>query len=124
MKISYILQIENKNKCSVFLYKEGLFWRAYERSAFLFIKNIKEYQTTKKYYKNVKSEVVYLGFPHNILSQILEIVKNKTINKEDNQIIIKGFQIKESDFILWKNNIELYNKIITRQYVPEPSISL
>ena len=36
------------------LHKEGLFIRAYEYSAFLFVKHIKEYQTTKKYYKTYK----------------------------------------------------------------------
>jgi len=61
MKINEIITFEAENTSSIILHKEGLFWRAYEKSAFLFIRHIKEYQITKKYYKNVKAEIVYLG---------------------------------------------------------------
>lgn len=69
MGISEILESEVENSL-IKLHKEGLFWRAYEQSAFLFINNIKEYNVTKKYYKNVKQELVYLGFPQNSQAQI------------------------------------------------------
>jgi glucose-6-phosphate 1-dehydrogenase len=46
------------------------------------------YQITKKFYKNAKQEVVYLGFPANILQQILEIAKEKEISENETQIII------------------------------------
>ena len=60
MKITNILKIEQENINSIFLHKEGIFWRAYEHSAYLFTLFIKEYQITKKFYKNVKQELVYL----------------------------------------------------------------
>ncbi len=42
MKISEIVKTEEGDK-DIVLDKEGLFWRAYEHSAFLFVNNIKEY---------------------------------------------------------------------------------
>ncbi len=47
MKIFDIVKKEKDNSNIVLLHKEGLFWRAYERSAFLFVKYIKEYQVIK-----------------------------------------------------------------------------
>lgn len=58
MVILDILALEKENT-QIILHKEGLFIRAYERSAFMFTKHIKEYTITKKFYKNAKQEVVY-----------------------------------------------------------------
>lgn len=42
MKIKDILQIEQENTDNISLLKEGIFWRAYEKSAYLFTLYIKE----------------------------------------------------------------------------------
>ena len=110
MRISEILKKEGKNTGSIFLFKEGLFWRAYEHSAFLFVQHIKKYSITKKYYKNVNTEVVYCGFPENTLNEILKLVENKTISKKDKQIIISGFDINKQEFEKWKGGIAAYQK--------------
>ncbi len=107
MKIKDVLKIEQKNTNSIFLHKEGLFWRAYERSAYLFTLYIKVYQITKKFYKNVNSEVVYLGFPNNSLNQILQTVNEKNIQKNEKQIIIDNFQLEINKFEQWKNKISI-----------------
>ena len=72
MGISEILELEQEN-ANIILHKEGLFIRIYERSSYLFAKHIKAYNLTKKFYKNVKQEVVYWGFPQN------NFLKNETI---------------------------------------------
>ena len=99
MVISNILEFEQENT-QIILHKEGLFVRAYERSAYLFAKHIKAYSLTKKFYKNVKQEVVYLGFPQNSFSKIESICKEKnfTVQKK-NQIKITGLKsFTESNF--------------------------
>jgi len=109
MGISDILELEQKNT-QIILHKEGLFIRVYERSAYLFVKHIKAYNLTKKFYKNVKQEVVYLGFPQSSFSKIEAICKenNLTVKEEKNQIIIEGLaNFTEEEFINWKNNIAL-----------------
>jgi len=107
MKIKDIYSLEQSNKTSILLHKEGLFWRAYEYSAYLFVLHIKPYQVIKKFYKNIKSEIVYLGFPESALEQILQTLNNKSIEKKDNQIIIANYQIDNNKFTIWKNEIKL-----------------
>ena len=87
MKIKDILELENSNINNIILHKEGLFWRAYEKSAYLFTLYIKAHQITKKYYKNVNSNVVYLGFPQSSFSKIETICKkqNLSFSEENNQ---------------------------------------
>lgn len=73
MTIKEILEIENGNKACINLYKEGIFLRVYQKSAYFFTKQIKDLKVMKKFYKNVNCEVVYAGFPDTILSQIQEL---------------------------------------------------
>jgi hypothetical protein len=53
MDILRIIQLEEENLSNVHLYKEGSFWKAYERSAYLFVEYIKPYRTKLRYYKNI-----------------------------------------------------------------------
>ena len=109
MVISNILKLEQGNT-QIILHKEGLFIRAYERSAYLFTTYIKAYNLTKKFYKNVKQDAVYLGFPQNSFSKIESICKdnNLSVKEEDSQIKITGFtSFTEQDFLSWKNSISL-----------------
>lgn len=109
MKVSEIFDIEKENHASCFLIKDGVFWRSYEKSAMYFIKQIKEYTLTKKYFKNINFEMVYLGFPGKILPEICEISKRKglTISSGDNIIEISGFETL-NDFIDWKAGVTSY----------------
>ena len=109
MKIKDILHLEKSNFNTIILQKEGIFYRAYEKSAYLFTLYIKEYQLTKKFYKNVNSEVVYLGFPTNSLDNILKIVSNHAIHTQENLITIKSFQFETEKFVKWKSNIKVTN---------------
>lgn len=122
MKIKDILQLEIANTDSIILHKEGLFFRAYERSAYLFSENVKHYQLTKKFYKNVKQEIVYLGFPANVLEQILEIVKNKETENKEIQIIIGKYNFCEDDFTKWKQTVKLRQVVKTLPKVEQSNI--
>lgn len=63
MKIEKILEYEAQNNDTVILFKEGIFLRAYERSAMRFTEHIAPFKVFKKFYKIVNAEVCYLGFP-------------------------------------------------------------
>ncbi|MGR3317638.1 MAG: hypothetical protein ACUZ8O_04090 [Candidatus Anammoxibacter sp.] len=76
MKVKEILKIEKDNRSSIFLFKEGFFWRAYERSAFRFVRNIQGYSVIKRYIKCVKQDVVFIGFPLDNLNKIVKICEN------------------------------------------------
>jgi len=109
MGIANVLQLE-KDNTGIILHKEGLFWRAYEISAYLFVKNIKQYSVKKKYYKNVNKEIVYLGFPQISLNNVLQIIESKNIEKSEKQIIINGFNFELNNFEKWKDNIVIVEK--------------
>lgn len=71
MKITEIIKIEESNTEKIYLFKEGFFWRAYERSAYRFVKYIRNFQVIKKHIKKVNQEICYIGFPENMLEVIL-----------------------------------------------------
>ena len=61
----------------ILLYKEGVFWVAYEQSAY-YIAQYKGYKPTKKYFKNINQTIVSVGFP-NIDALLNEIEQNNSI---------------------------------------------
>lgn len=50
------LSQESKNTDRIYLYREGVFYKAYERSAYLFVKHIKPFMVKKRLVKSVKRE--------------------------------------------------------------------
>ena len=106
MKIEDI--IKTKDNTSIFLHNEGLFWRAYEYTAFAFVKNIKPYYAKKKFIKIVNSDIVFIGFPDSTLPNILDLCKQKgfAINKSNNLIKIE-LSTKQEGFSKWKNEIAI-----------------
>lgn len=65
-----IFDAELDNKDRIYLYLEGTFWKAYERSAFRFVKEVKPYLAKKKYVKTIGEEMVALGFPDSYLAEV------------------------------------------------------
>ena len=63
MTYKEIIERENENMDAVWLYREGLFMKAYERSAFFVHMYIHEFKLSKRYVKTVNMDVVSLGFP-------------------------------------------------------------
>lgn len=54
----------------LYLFKEGIFYKAYNQNAMWFVQHIKPYKVTIKYIKNCKQEVYSIGFPSTLLSKI------------------------------------------------------
>ena len=125
MKISEIQNMERQNlpdrqagtNCC-YLVKEGIFWRAYERSAMLFSVQIKNFKLIKRYVKCAGQHIVYMGFPDSALKGILNEAEEKGYNVEsaiggqnNDIIVIRGFVPKGSlrekplDFEQWKSEI-------------------
>lgn len=53
----------NGDAASVFLHKEGAFYRAYEWSAWLCVRYVQEFKTTRRLMKNSDESMVFIGFP-------------------------------------------------------------
>lgn len=112
MKVSEILDFEKNNTQKIYLLKEGIFWRAYESSAMLFSKYIKEYKLIKKFIKIAQQEIVYMGFPAASLNSILETVVEKGFNieKQSDVLIVLADFSEVFDFEKWKSEITIIEK--------------
>jgi len=96
MKIAEILEIENANTGSINLFKEGICWKVYEKSAWRFVKNIREYRVFRKYVKAIKQDIEYLVVPESSLQEILTTIwprhaSSHTLCKSEIFIEIQGF---------------------------------
>ncbi|PLX13478.1 MAG: hypothetical protein C0594_01165 [Marinilabiliales bacterium] len=116
MTIQEIISVEESNRDKIFLYKEGIFLKAYDRSAFLFFYYIKNYAIKSKYYKNVNLQVRSLGFPASSFDTVL---RNRfSYSHEENKIVISDIEpIDLDDYELWTKEtgekpIEKYLKVI------------
>lgn len=67
-----ILHKESENTHTLHFYREGVFFKAYEHSAYLFVKYVKPFMVKKRFVKSVNQEVVSIGFPTNSLHNYFE----------------------------------------------------
>ena len=106
MKIEEIYQNEQEND-NIILYKEGIFWRAYEVSAYLFKHYIKEYDIKVRFYKCIKQDIVYMGFPVSYIDSIVELCRTKGcgIRKTDEYMLKIDCTEDISEFMDWKQKI-------------------
>ena len=106
MKIADIIKTEDNT--NIYLHNEGLFWRAYEYSAYAFVKNIKQYNAKKKFIKIVDSDIVFIGFPDSTLNNILALCKQNgfAVNK-NGKIITIELKTKKEGYVKWKNEVEI-----------------
>ena len=108
--INEILASEAKTNHSVRLFREGsLFFRAYERSAYLFVHHVRMYEIHHKYFKVCNNDVVWLGFPQKSLPSLgCQYVENA-----DGTVSIPvEVEIDEQQFQQWKS------EQVSRQELP------
>ncbi len=110
MGITETLRSEQENKQSIILYKEGMFWKSYEHSAYLFCKHIREYRVLKKFYKICKCEVVSLGFPESALEgHLVKIpeLPGEITERTDKIIRLQSEIFDIGEYGSWKDSLEL-----------------
>lgn len=100
------LGIIGSDRNCIHLFREGMFWKAYEDSAYLFIKHIREYKPVKKTVKSLKMAVVSVGFPENVLENMLQDVE--IVSRVEDYCVIGCGQVEstQEEFSLWKESIE------------------
>ena len=111
MKIKEIILLEEGNKSQVFLLKEGMFWRVYNQSAFLFTKYVKALKLTKKFYKVVDREMLYGGFPDTVLTKVLHSTDGVFTVLEQQEKLIKLVLIDEQKYIKEAVFIEWFSEL-------------
>ncbi len=109
-----ILTSETKTDHSVRLYREGsLFYRAYERSAYLFVHHVRDYQAVRKFYKVCNSFVVSIGFPQKSLPSL----GCQYIENADGTVSIPvEVEIDEQQYQQWKAEQISHQKLLVMIY--------
>ena len=110
-KIEDILQQEREREQQkndhILLYKEGIFWRAYEKSAYqLHLKF--GLKPLKKHIKAVNQDIVYVGFPATSWQKFFTQEQPTT---EKQCAIPVCSTINELDFAQWKVQLPFTEKI-------------
>lgn len=114
MKLKETLEIEhNKKQNQIILFKEGSFWRAYEISAFICCNYNPQtsLKPTKRNYKDINEECIFIGFPISSVSKYLPNIDNKVSYNDDVSIMtidISEFLYNyngdiDQDFKCWKS---------------------
>ena len=106
MKIEEILKYEAANRNSIYLFKEGIFLRAYEQSAMRFVEYIADFHVFKKHFKIVNADVCYLGFPYKSFSALFEKKGIANFSETSKFVVVNGCPSRQ-DFAEWKRNIQL-----------------
>lgn len=106
MNSKKLIEIEGNNTQQIHLYREGLFWKAYERSAYAFCVQYRNYKPTKKYVKVIEGELISIGFPTKVLSNL--VPEGNMTRVSENEIVINLAQpIGEEQFVEWKKQTPL-----------------
>lgn len=116
MNTEDILNFENNAGSEVHLVRDRLFWQAWEHSAFLFSKYFRKYQVHHRFVQKVAKDLVWLGFPKNVLKDLQLTAKQKgfiyeTINED--HIVIKNVPNTDG-YDEWKS------AILSTPNTPEP----
>lgn len=108
-----ILHKESENTHILHFYREGVFFKAYEHSAYLFVKYVKPFMVKKRFVKSVNQEVVSIGFPTNSLHNYFE--KDKIQANENTAEVVLAESVDLVDFDEWKKTIELVPEVEKKQ---------
>lgn len=101
-------KIVHASSSHLVLYKEGVFWVAYEQSAY-YLSQLMGYKPTKKYVKVVDRQVVSVGFPkvEALIDELEKAGMIKACRKESNLVeIVLSQSIDNSRFEIWKTLTE------------------
>lgn len=100
-----ILRIESENSDKIHFYREGVFYKAYEQSAYLFVTHVKPFMVKKQFVKSVNREVVSIGFPTNSIHSYFE--SGTIVEKENEAEVAIDNCMTTADFEKWRENIKM-----------------
>ncbi len=116
MTIKEITEYEKENINTIRLYKEGIFYKAYEKSAYAFIMQIHPYSVKAKYFKMIGEAVVSIGFPASALNKFTDKIE---VNEEGNKfIVIKCNEVDNEMFEQWKLSISNKELAVNNEELP------
>lgn len=98
---------EAGNTDRIILYREGLFWKAYERSAFALCSQVRPLKPTRKVLKSLDGgDLVSVGFPS--ASESTTLGDLSVIERSDDRLTVSSPRsIDEREFTVWKDSIPI-----------------
>lgn len=100
-----ILKSEFTNTNKIHFYREGVFYKAYERSAYAFVTQVKPFMVKKQFVKSVNQEVVSIGFPTNSLRSYF--AADKIQEKGNEAEVPLDIAVNLSDFESWREHVAI-----------------
>ncbi len=116
--IAEILAREDLFEPRIYLYKEGVFWKAYQQSAYLVDKLQGGFKLHKRFVKNASRKVVSLGFPQVTLERIFN--ESELVFIEENIFSIKCSNTDKLAYDEWFNAIDLFKPATPTSAINEP----
>ena len=95
---------------TLYLFKERMFYKAYNQNAMWFVQQIKAYKVTAKYIKTIQQEECFIGFPIKYLKQLYP--RNLLHSKNQILYIYHPLIPKTSTVILYIAHLFICMKII------------
>ena len=104
MTIKDIIELESDNINNIYLLKEGIFYRAYNRSAMFMVTNIFPYKVHRKWVKNVGKHIYYCGFPQQNLVKVKQkaLANKYSISHEDEKRLTISDIIVNDSYEEWQ----------------------
>lgn len=101
-----ILSLESPASGGIRLWPEGIFYKAYDCSAYLFVHELRAYRPKRKFFKVVERHVVSIGFPMSALPAILRERHAEAADSDmGTKYIALGKPVEERPFREWAETI-------------------
>lgn len=110
--ITQIVSKEDNNLQNIYFYQEGIFYKAYERSAFAFVIYCKAFKVKKRYYKCLNKEIVSIGFPSAGLDKYFP--KEKIHKSEMGVEVALDNVIDIISYTKWKESIPITEDMVNK----------
>ena len=86
------------------LLAEGMFYKAYQEAAWLFVKHIRNYQVNSSFVKKVNTDVLSLGFPKPSVGKVLTGVEWQ-LSGDRIVISFRPEDFVEAEYLRWRSEV-------------------
>jgi hypothetical protein len=104
------IEFEKNNHDKIILFKEGLFWIAYELSAFRFVTRVKPFKAKRKKIQPLGIEAASMGVP---VAHLYNIIKERQLEIDDrteSMMFIRAPKpVDDHGFSAWKAALEFFD---------------
>lgn len=105
MTVKEIIHLESGNQATIILLREGIFWKAYEKSAYAFFHQVHPYKPIRKWVQTVKGDLISLGFPMASTDSVLK--DREILLQQEDRLVLSALPIVQEEFENWKQSVSM-----------------